>query len=260
VTAAPRRPLVAGNWKLHKNENEARALGAALRSRLKDTGGVEVVIAPVFTALSAVREALTGCPILLAAQDVYWQAHGAFTGEVSAPLLKDVGCSHVIVGHSERRQLFGESNEDVRRKAAAVLAAGMTPIVCVGESLSQRENGETKAHVLRQVAEAVSGLGPEQMARVVLAYEPIWAIGTGRNAEPADAQQVHANIRGLLAERFGAPLAGATRILYGGSVKPDNAQALMAESDVDGALVGGASLDSDSFAAIVDAARVPGTP
>ncbi|MFI5305747.1 MAG: triose-phosphate isomerase [Polyangiales bacterium] len=260
MTAVLRRPLVAGNWKLHKNENEARALIAALRARLNDIGGVDVVVAPVFTALSTVREALTGSSIRLGAQDVYWQAQGAFTGEVSAPLLKDVGCSHVIVGHSERRQLFSETNEDVRRKAAAVLAAGMTPIVCVGESLSQRENGETKAHVLRQVGDAVSGLGPDQMARLVLAYEPIWAIGTGRNAEPADAQQVHADIRGLLKERFGAPLAGATRILYGGSVKPDNARALMAQTEVDGALVGGASLDSDSFAAIVDAARHAGTP
>jgi len=259
VTAAARRPLVAGNWKLHKNQSEARSLVAALHQRLADLRDVEVVVAPVFTALAVVREALRGSAIGLAAQDVYWASKGAFTGEVSAELLQDAGCSYVIVGHSERRQFFGESDEHVQRKARAVLATNMAPIVCVGESLAQREAGETRAHVLRQVGAALDGLAPEQMARVVLAYEPIWAIGTGRNAEPSDAQQVHADIRGLLRERFGAPLAGGTRILYGGSVKPDNAGALMAQADVDGALVGGASLDPESFSAIAFAARPTGT-
>jgi triosephosphate isomerase len=257
-----RRPLVAGNWKLHKTLNESRVLVAALRQRLDsivrvDAGGPEVVLAPVFTALTTVREALGESAIGLAAQDVYWQAQGAFTGEVSPALLRDVGCTHVIVGHSERRELFGETDDAVRRKAAAVLAADMIPIVCVGESLAQREAAQTEAHVLLQVGTALDGLGELEAARVVIAYEPIWAIGTGRTATPEDAQAVHGAIRRLVTQRFGARLAERTRILYGGSVKADNAQALMAESDVDGALVGGASLDAASFAAIVAAAHPP---
>jgi triosephosphate isomerase len=250
-----RRPLVAGNWKLYKTQAEARVLVAALREKLAPGHTAEVALAPVFTALASVREALRGSELQLAAQNVYWQAEGAFTGEVSAPLLKDAGCSYVIVGHSERRALFGESDEDVRRKASAVLEAGMTPIVCVGESLAQRDAGETEQHVLRQLGTALDGLSPAAAARVVIAYEPIWAIGTGRTAQPADAQRVQAAVRRLLATRFGAALADGVRILYGGSVKPDNARALMAEPDVDGALVGGASLDAASFLAIVEAAQ-----
>jgi len=245
-----RRPLVAGNWKLHKTQADTRTLIADLRARLGSDTRAEVAVAPVFTALHAAREALAGSAIALCAQDVYWQAQGAFTGEVSAPLLADAGCEYVIVGHSERRQLFGETDDGVRRKVAAVLQAEMKPIACVGESLAQREAGETTAHVLRQVDAACAGLSAEGAAKLVIAYEPIWAIGTGRNAEPGDAQRVHAQIRGLLRERFGAGLADEVRILYGGSVKSDNARALMAEPDVDGALVGGASLDPDEFARI----------
>ncbi len=251
-----RRPLVAGNWKLHKTIAESRALAAALRERLAGAKA-EVVLAPVLTALSAVREAVAGSPIGLAGQDVFWEAQGAFTGEVSPALLRDAGASHCIVGHSERRQFFAETDEGVQRKTAALLQAGLTPIVCVGESLAQREALQTEAHVLLQTGTALDGLTPEQAGRVVIAYEPIWAIGTGRTASPQDAQAVHGAIRGLLVQRFGRALADGIRILYGGSVKSDNAQALMAESDIDGALVGGASLDAASFAAIVAAAEPP---
>jgi triosephosphate isomerase len=250
-----RRPLVAGNWKLHKTVGESTELVTALAAKLDDEPAAEVVVAPVFTALSAVRDAASGSPIAHAAQDVYWEASGAFTGEVSAPLLADLGCSYVIVGHSERRQLFGESDQDVARKAAAVLEAGMKPIICCGETLEQREAGETEGHVLSQVGAALAGLSEQQLAQVVIAYEPIWAIGTGRTASPADAQEVHGAIRGLLVERFGRALADGTRILYGGSVKPGNAAELMQQPDVDGALVGGASLEAESFAAIVQAAQ-----
>jgi len=250
-----RRPLIAGNWKLHKTLAESRALAAGVVERCsRSASEVDVAVAPVFTALASVREVLADTAIALCAQNVYWESRGAFTGEVSPPLLADAGCSHVIVGHSERRTLLGETDVDVRRKALAVLAAGLVPIVCVGESLAQREAGESEAHVLQQTSAVIDGLDPAAMARVVIAYEPIWAIGTGRTASPSDAQAMHARIRALVAERQGARLAEATRILYGGSVKADNARTLMAEPDVDGALVGGASLETDSFAAIVAAA------
>jgi triosephosphate isomerase len=258
VNPALRTPLVAGNWKLHKTLRETRALIAALRQRLDAVRAVEVAVAPVFTALSSAREALEGGAIKLVAQDAYWEAHGAFTGEVSAALLKDVGCEYVIVGHSERRQLFGELDAAVQRKTAAVLQAGMQPIVCVGETLEQREAGQTETVVLLQAGTALDGLQAAEAARVVIAYEPVWAIGTGRNARPEDAQAVHAALRHLVSQRFGPRLAERTRILYGGSVKPDNAAALMAQPDIDGALVGGASLDAASFAAIVAAAEPRG--
>jgi triosephosphate isomerase len=254
VNPALRKPLVAGNWKLYKTLAESRALIAALRQRLDRVTNVEIAVAPVYTALAAVREALAGSPIELAAQDAFWEPQGAFTGEVSAALLADAGCELVIVGHSERRQHFGELDVAVQRKTAAVLRAGLVPIVCVGETLEQREAGQTEALVLLQAGTALDGLSPAEAARVVIAYEPVWAIGTGRNARPEDAQAVHAALRHLVAQRFGARLAEGTRILYGGSVKPDNAGALMAQPDVDGALVGGASLDAASFAAIVAAA------
>jgi triosephosphate isomerase len=267
VKAALRRPLVVGNWKLYKTLAESRALamgvcaqlgvGSAVQKKAEPgRGEPELALAPVFTALAAVREVLADSGLGLAAQDCYWEPQGAFTGEVSAVLLRDAGCGYVIVGHSERRQFFGEQDEHVRRKTAAVIEAGMIPIVCVGESLAQREAGQTESHVLGQVSRALEGLTPGAAAEVVIAYEPIWAIGTGRTAQPEDAQVVHARIRGLVAERFSDALAARTRILYGGSVKPDNARALMGQSDVDGALVGGASLDAASFAAIAAAARV----
>ena len=249
-----RRPLVAGNWKLHTTLDEARALAAGVVHGAPADAKAEICVAPPFTALTTVRDAVAGSPVALAAQDVYWEDAGAFTGEVSASQLKDVGCAMVIVGHSERRQFFGDTDADVRKKLGAVLRHGMVPIVCVGESLEQREAGQTLDHVLGQVDAAIDGLDEEALARIVVAYEPIWAIGTGRTASPADAQEVHGAIRKRVAERTSKALADGMRILYGGSVKPENARELMVQTDVDGALVGGASLDAEAFCAIVRAA------
>lgn len=249
-----RRPLVAGNWKLHLTIAEAKELVSGVGASAAADPGVEVAVAPVFTALSAVHEAIAGGPVRLAAQDCYWEPKGAFTGEVSATLLRDVGCDCVIVGHSERRQLFGETDEAVNRKARAVLDAGMAPIVCVGETLEQREANQTEAIVVAQVERALAGLAATQAAPVVVAYEPVWAIGTGRTAQPQDAQAVHARIRQVVAAALGESVASNMRLLYGGSVKPSNAAELMAQADIDGALVGGASLQADSFDAIIAAA------
>lgn len=248
-----RTPLVAGNWKMHRTVGESVDLARAIMHRLERDARAEVVIAPVFTALFPVHEALgETARVRLAAQDVYWEAEGAFTGEVSAPLLKDVGCTYVIVGHSERRQLFGESDDAVRRKVGALLSHGLSAIVCVGETLEQREAGQTEAVVLGQLDQAVSGLST--LDRVVIAYEPVWAIGTGRTAQPSDAQAVHAALRARLESRFDAAQAAGVRILYGGSVKPGNAAELLGQPDIDGALVGGASLDADSFLSIIEVA------
>lgn len=248
-----RTPLIAGNWKMHRGVDDSVALARAVLHRLDRNTSVEVLIAPVFTALYPVHEALgENARVKLGAQDVFWEDEGAFTGEVSAPLLKDVGCEYVIVGHSERRQHFGETDDMVRRKVGAVLSHGLSVIVCVGETLEEREAGRTEAVVLNQLDVAVRGLNT--LARMVIAYEPVWAIGTGRTAKPDDAQAVHAAIRRRLASRFGEAEAQAIRILYGGSVKPGNAAELLAQPDIDGALVGGASLDADSFLAIIEAA------
>ncbi len=254
MTTPERRPLVAGNWKLFKTGSEAVALVRELGQLLQPAPRAEVAVAPVFTALVTVHDALAGSEIKLAAQDVYWEAQGAFTGEVGPLQLKDVGCHYVIVGHSERRQLFHESDGDVNRKARAVLAHGMAPIVCVGETLVEREAGRATEVVVRQMNAALEGMAESAAARIVIAYEPVWAIGTGRNAAPSDAQQMHAQIRSTFAGRFGQTLASGLRVLYGGSVKADNAAALMAQPDVDGALVGGAALAAASFCAIVRAA------
>ncbi|HZY04167.1 MAG TPA: triose-phosphate isomerase [Anaeromyxobacteraceae bacterium] len=249
-----RKKFVCGNWKMHKTAAEARALVGELRRLAEGLADqVEVAVAPPFTALLAAAEALKGSRIALAAQDVHWEAQGAFTGEVSAPMLAEAGCRHVIVGHSERRQLFGEDDETVRKKAGAVLAAGMRPIVCVGETLAEREAGRTLEVVSRQVRGGLSGIPSSAMAAVTVAYEPVWAIGTGRTATAAQAQEVHAAIRALLRELCGAT-ADQIRIQYGGSVKPDNAAELMAQPDVDGALVGGASLKAADFSQIVKGA------
>ena len=250
-----RRPIIAGNWKLHKSVTESVELARGVLHRVPREAGCEVVVAPVFTALYPVHEALgDNARVALAAQDVYWENEGAFTGEVSPPLLKDVGCEYVIVGHSERRHVFGETDDEVRRKVAALLSHGLTPIVCVGEKLEQREAGETEAVVLGQVDAAVEGLSASSVRRLVIAYEPVWAIGTGKTAQPEDAQAVHAAIRGRLGESFDAETADGMRILYGGSVKPKNAADLLAQPDIDGALVGGASLKADDFVAIIEAA------
>jgi triosephosphate isomerase len=250
-----RRPLVAGNWKLYKTQAESVELAQAVVRGVGSWGMTEVVVSPVFTALSKVGEVLAGTTVGLAAQNVYWETQGAFTGEVGPLQLVDLGCRYAIVGHSERRQLFAETDEAVQRKTQAVLHHGMRPIVCVGETLAERDAGQAETVVVRQLRAALRDLGPEEASQVVIAYEPVWAIGTGRNAQPADAQQMHARVRATMAELFGEPLADRTRVLYGGSVKPDNAKALLAQPDLDGALVGGASLAAESFCAIVAAAR-----
>ena len=248
-----RQKFVCGNWKMHKTVAEAVALVQELRAALGDAASkVQVAVAPPFTALHAVARADRG-RIEVAAQNVHWEAQGAFTGEVSAPMLAEVGCQHGIVGHSERRQLFGETDDTVRRKVVALLAAGVRPIVCVGETLQEREAGRTLEVVERQVRQGLAGVSAEDLGRITIAYEPVWAIGTGRTATSAQAQEVHLAIRNLL-RQIGAPVADAIRIQYGGSVKPENAAELMAQPDVDGALVGGASLKAQDFVAIVKGA------
>jgi triosephosphate isomerase len=249
-----RTKLVAGNWKCHKTVEQARALVADLAGRLSSSRRAEVAVMPPYTALASVREACAAARIALGAQDVYWETHGAFTGEVSVEMLRDVGCQYCIVGHSERRALFGDAPEAVGKKARAVLAGGLAPIVCVGETLEERERGETTRVVDAQLAAAIAGIGPIEAASVVIAYEPVWAIGTGRNAETWQAQEVHQHLRGELRKAWGE-VADRIRILYGGSVKPANAGELMAAPDIDGALVGGASLTAESFAAIAAAAE-----
>jgi triosephosphate isomerase len=250
-----RRPLIAGNWKLHNGLEASASLTRAIAAGLAPSAKAEVVIAPVFTVLASVASLLRELgadTIGLAAQDLHWEDEGAFTGEVSAPLLTDVGCSHVILGHSERRRLFGDTDAHVRRKVEAALRGALTPIACVGETLEEREAGRTLEVILRQVDAIAADLS--DAPRIVLAYEPVWAIGTGRVAEAEDAQDVHHAIRNRVRELAGDSVAAALRILYGGSVKPGNASGLLSQPDIDGALVGGASLDAAQFLAIVAAA------
>ena len=245
-----RKPILAANWKMHKTIGEAVAFAKAFAPLVADVTGAEIVIAPPFPALAAVGAALRGTHVLLAAQNVHPEKQGAFTGEVSPPMLVDLGCAYAIVGHSERRHIFGEASAFVARKAAALLAHGVRPIVCVGETLEEREAKRTFAVLEEQLRGSLAEVAIEQAADVVIAYEPVWAIGTGRTATPAIAQEAHAMIRSWLQTSFGAA-GDAMRIQYGGSVKPDNVAVLMAEPDIDGALVGGASLDAASFAGIV---------
>lgn len=245
-----RVPLMAANWKMHKTVGEALAFVEALLPLVRGLDGVEIVLAPPFTALDRVGEALAGSGVALAAQDCHAERFGAFTGEISATMLEDLGCTYAIVGHSERRTLCGETDAEVAGKAATLLRHGIRPIVCVGESLAEREEGRAFDRVGEQIEKSLATVPAEKAPEVVVAYEPIWAIGTGRTASPDDAQQMHAFVRECLAKRFGDG-ARSIRIQYGGSVKPDNVYALMAQPDVDGALVGGASLDPESFAKIV---------
>ena len=249
-----RTPIVVGNWKLFKTVSEALALVTELKNQLGVVKGVDVGVAPVFTALHPVAKRLEDSAIGVAAQDCFWEAQGAWTGEVSPPLLEDVGCRYVIVGHSERRQHFGELDASVGLKARAVLKTKMSPIICVGETERERDAVETFGRIDAQLAGALEGISAAEATRVVIAYEPVWAIGTGRTATPAQAQEVHRFIRGRLEERWD-DVAAQVRIQYGGSVKPENAAELMAQGDIDGALVGGASLKADSFVAIVKGAR-----
>ena len=249
-----RRPILAANWKMYKTTAEAEAFLERFLPQVAGAADVEVVIAPPFTCLDRVGRRLAGSKVELAAQNVSPQVEGAFTGEVSARMLVDLGCRYGIVGHSERRALFGETDGVVARKAGALLAAGIRPIVCVGETLEQRESGRTFEVLRDQVAGSLAEVAPERGEELVLAYEPVWAIGTGRTATPEIAQEAHAFLRARLLERFG-PTAGRIRIQYGGSVKPENVYALMAQPDIDGALVGGASLDPEAFARIVSFQR-----
>lgn len=248
-----RQSIVAGNWKMHKTSTEAEALVRALRP-LVEGANAEVVVCPPFTALERVGDLLPGTNIVLGAQNVYWESEGAFTGEIAPAMLKDLSVGYVVVGHSERRQFFGELDETVGRRAVATLKAGMRAIICVGESLEEREAGQTEAVVLRQLKAGVENLDSGDTSNIVIAYEPVWAIGTGKVATPEQAQEVHSILRAFLAERFGEDAARTLRIQYGGSVKPENAAELLSQPDIDGALVGGASLKAEAFAAIVKAA------
>ncbi len=247
-----RTPIIAGNWKLNKTKAEAQALAKGIVEQTKSSQGVEIVLCPVYTSLDAVGQALAGSQVKMGAQDLFWEETGAFTGEVSASLLKDAGCAYVIIGHSERRQYFGETDETVNKKLKAALAAGLIPIVCVGETLEEREAGKVEAVVGTQLTGGLAGLSQPELSKIILAYEPVWAIGTGKTATPDQAQEVHAFIRGQLSQLAGQDTANQIRIQYGGSVKPDNVKELMSKEDIDGALVGGASLKVDSFVALVN--------
>jgi triosephosphate isomerase len=244
------RPFFCGNWKLFGTLADAKKLALGVRDATAAVTAADVAVAPGFVALPAVAAALEGGSLALAAQDCYWEKSGAFTGEVSALQIAEIGCRYAIVGHSERRQLFGDTDADVAKKAGAALAAGLVPIVCVGETLAERDAGQTLSRVAAQVDAAIAPMSTSDLSRCVIAYEPVWAIGTGRVATPAQAVEVHGLVRKRLAARLGAG-AEAVRILYGGSVRPDNVAALMSQPDIDGALVGGASLGVDSFATIV---------
>lgn len=248
---AKRRPLIAGNWKMFKTGPEATELASRLKPLVSDITQVDVMVAPPFTALGVVAETLKGSAISLGGQDLFWETEGAYTGQVSAPMLKAVGCTHVIVGHSERRQYFGETNETVNRKIKAALQGGLIPILCVGESEAEREAEETFAVVREHLSKGLEGIDSVGLQQLIIAYEPVWAIGTGKTATSEQAQEVHQFIRDWVEEVGGNSIAETLRILYGGSVKPGNTAGLMAMDDIDGALVGGASLDAESFAGIV---------
>jgi triosephosphate isomerase len=246
-----RTPLIAGNFKMFKTVAETVSYVNDLRVLIKDIKGVDIAIAPPFTSVAAAVDAAKGSAIEVGAQNLHWEREGAFTGEISAVMIRDTGARYVIVGHSERRTLFGDTNETVNRKTHAALTAGLVPIVCIGETLDQRDRNETMAVLDRQVRDSLDRVTGEQLAGMVLAYEPVWAIGTGRNATPAQAGEAHFHIRQRLKQWFGLEASERCRVLYGGSVKPDNIAKLIAEPDVDGALVGGASLDPKSFFAII---------
>jgi triosephosphate isomerase len=248
-----RRPVLFGNWKMYKTIPEALALVEGIIGGLPASPSADIGVAPPFTALAMVAAKLRGTPLLLAGQNLHQEEEGAFTGEVSAGMLADLGCSHVLVGHSERRQLFGETDASVRLKVGSAFRHGLTPIVCVGEDRAEREGGETLAKVERQVKAALDGIPLSDAERMVIAYEPIWAIGTGLTATPEQAQEVHAHIRRVVAAAASPEVARAVRIIYGGSVKPDNFAAILMGSDIDGALVGGASLKAEGFLLLVAA-------
>jgi triosephosphate isomerase len=246
-----RVPVFAANWKMHKTATDAVAFVREFTPLARDAGSVELILAPPFTAIHATAEAARPTSIAIAAQDMYFEREGAFTGEVSAAMIRDAGATHVIVGHSERRRLFGDTDEWVNRKTRAAIAAELTPIVCIGETLEERDEHRTLEVLDRQIRGGLDGLGADQIAVLLIAYEPVWAIGTGKNATPTEADEAHRHIRGRLNQWFGATAGDACRILYGGSVKPENIRSLIDLPDVDGALVGGASLEARTFGEIV---------
>lgn len=247
-----RKPIIAGNWKLNLKTQEAVELVTALKRSLGDVSDIEIVVCPVYTSLEVVADTLFESNIGLGAQNLYWEDSGAFTGEVSAPLIKDIGAQYVIIGHSERRQYFGETNQTVNKRIKAALKYELTPIVCVGEVLAEREQNVTFKVIEKQCRESLEGLSADQMKKIVIAYEPVWAIGTGKTATKEQAQEVHKFIRDLLSKMYNDEVSNAVRIQYGGSVKPENIAELMAQSDIDGALVGGASLKADQFIKIIE--------
>ncbi|HKZ17960.1 MAG TPA: triose-phosphate isomerase [Geobacteraceae bacterium] len=246
-----RKPVIAGNWKLYKTSQEAVDFVTSLIPMVKDITDVEIIIAPVFTVLDTVRKTLKDSGLKLAAQNCFWEDEGAYTGEVSPKMLTDAGCTYVIIGHSERRQYFAETDETINKKIKAALKGGLVPIFCAGETLVEREAGETLAVLRKQIAGGLSGISAADVDRTIIAYEPVWAIGTGKTATINQAQEAHKFIRDLLSELYGQAVSDKIRILYGGSVKPENVSGLMSQSDIDGALVGGASLKAESFASIV---------
>ncbi|MDH5526043.1 MAG: triose-phosphate isomerase [Nitrospirota bacterium] len=251
-----RTPVMAGNWKLHKGIHDTGGYVRELVQALKERGdlGCEVIIAPVFTSLAVALQAVWGSPIKVAAQNCHWEETGAFTGEISAAMLKEVGVSHVILGHSERRQYFGETDATVNGRLKATLAQRMAPIFCIGETIDQRRAGETERVLERQLNDGLAGLGAEALSTLIVAYEPVWAIGTGEVATPEQAQAAHAYIRGWFSKAHGDGFANRVRLLYGGSAKPDNVKEILACPDVDGCLIGGASLTAESFLPMIDAA------
>ena len=247
----PRRPLIAGNWKMYKTGSQAIEMVRALKPLVADVRDVEIMIAPPFTALAQVAAEVEGTPIALGAQNMHWESEGAFTGEIAPNMLKAAGCRYVILGHSERRQYFGETDQSVNRKLRSALSNGLIPVFCIGESEAQREAGETFSVLDKQVENGLEDFVLKELQPLIVAYEPVWAIGTGKTATTDQAQEVHAHLRQWFDRRFGGPFAEGLRILYGGSVKPANVKELMGMPDVDGALVGGASLDPQSFSQLV---------
>lgn len=246
-----RKVIIAGNWKMNKTASEGKALVEDLKGRVSSFTNVDIVVCPPFTTLESVVKAAKGSNVKVGAQNIHWAENGAFTGEISAGMLKEAGVEYVIIGHSERRQYFGETDETVNKRLKAALAAGLKPIVCIGELLEEREGGKTEAVLERQMKAGFAGLTPVDMNKVIIAYEPVWAIGTGKTATPEMAQDTHAFIRKTLTELFGATTAETIRIQYGGSMKADNAAELVKQKDIDGGLIGGASLKADSFADLI---------
>ena len=246
-----RKPVIAGNWKMHNTISEALDLVRGIKVQVEGVADVEIIVAPVYTSLVSVAAELKGSNIHVASQNIFWEEKGAFTGEIAPNMITDAGCSHAIIGHSERRQYFGETDETVNKRVKAALAAGLIPILCVGETLEERDAGNTIAVVETQIKGGLVDISAEDMAKIIVAYEPVWAIGTGKTATPDMAEDVHKQIRSIIAEISDAAIADGMRILYGGSVKPENVDELMAQPDIDGALVGGAALKADSFVRLV---------